>query len=153
MALGFCLKDSKIMKFKHISHIYVGRKAWICTIHGLRCAKHGSMLCVGNPWIVCSIQGLCSVKGAKHGFAQSMDCVAQSMDPRFAWAIYGFRIAQCERCEAWIRAVRNESWIALRNAWIRFSHDDPTIECAVHGFTFCMMIHRLPAQTIARGSP
>ena len=76
-----------------ITYIYVGRKAWICAIHGLRCAKHGSTLCAGNqwiaqcerrkawicakhgstvcagnPWIVCSIHGLRSVKGAKHGY-------------------------------------------------------------------------------------
>ena len=44
------------------------RKAWICAIHGLRCAKHGSTVCLGNPWIVCSIHGLRSVKGAKHGY-------------------------------------------------------------------------------------
>ena len=28
---------------------------------------------------------------AKHGFAQSMDCAAQSMDPHFAQAIHGLR--------------------------------------------------------------
>ena len=46
-----------------LRHIYVGRKAWICAIHGLCCAKHG--------------------------FAQSMDCTAQSVDPRFAQTIHG----------------------------------------------------------------
>ena len=40
--------------FKMCIYIYVGRKAWICPIHGLRCANHGSVLCVGNPWIVLS---------------------------------------------------------------------------------------------------
>ena len=30
---------------------YVGRKAWICAIHGLPCAKHGSALCASHPWI------------------------------------------------------------------------------------------------------
>ena len=32
-----------------------------------------------------SIYMLC----AKHGFAQSIDCAALSMDPRFVWAIHG----------------------------------------------------------------
>ena len=32
-------------------HIYVMRKPWIETIHGLRCSKYGSVLCAGNPWI------------------------------------------------------------------------------------------------------
>ena len=31
--------------------------------------------------------------GAKHGFAQSMDCAAQSMDPHFAQTIHGLRSA------------------------------------------------------------
>ena len=26
-------------------HVYVGRKAWICTIRGLHCVKRGSVLC------------------------------------------------------------------------------------------------------------
>ena len=34
-----------------IMYNYVGRRVWICAIHGLRCANHGSVLCVGNPWI------------------------------------------------------------------------------------------------------
>ena len=29
---------------KNMVHTYVGLKAWIWTIHGLRCSKHGSML-------------------------------------------------------------------------------------------------------------
>ena len=29
--------------------------------------------------------------GAKHGFAQSMDCTAQNMDPRIAQTIHGSR--------------------------------------------------------------
>ena len=32
-------------------YIYVMRKPWIGTIHGLRCSKYGSLLCAGNPWI------------------------------------------------------------------------------------------------------
>ena len=32
-------------------HVYVMRKLWIGTIHGLRCSKYGSVLCAGNPWI------------------------------------------------------------------------------------------------------
>ena len=31
--------------------IYVMRKPWIGTIHGLRCSKYGSMVNAGNPWI------------------------------------------------------------------------------------------------------
>ena len=31
--------------------VYVMRKPWIGTIHGLRCSKYGSVLCAGNPWI------------------------------------------------------------------------------------------------------
>ena len=30
--------------------------------------------------------------GSKYGFAQSMDCVAQTMDPYFVQAIHGLRI-------------------------------------------------------------
>ena len=30
--------------------------------------------------------------GAKYGFAQSMDCAAQTMDPYFARAIHGLRV-------------------------------------------------------------
>ena len=43
----------------HVSllHVYVMRKAWICAIHGLRCAKYG----------------LCGAKGAKLEFVQNMD--------------------------------------------------------------------------------
>ena len=32
-------------------NLYVMRKQWIWTIHGLRCSKYGSVLCAGNPWI------------------------------------------------------------------------------------------------------
>ena len=44
-----------------IADIYVGCKAWICAIHGLCCAKHGSMLCMmihGLPaqFMDCSVQ-------------------------------------------------------------------------------------------------
>ena len=49
--------------------IYVGRKAWICAIRGLRCVKRGSALCT-------TIHGLS---------AQSADCAihsAQSTDLR-----------------------------------------------------------------------
>ena len=31
-------------------NIYVGRKAWICAIRGLPCAKRGSVLCASHPW-------------------------------------------------------------------------------------------------------
>ena len=33
--------------------------------------------------------------GAKYGFAQSMDCAAQTMDPYFVPAIHGLRIHIC----------------------------------------------------------
>ena len=45
---------------------------------------------------------------AKHGFAQFMDCAAQSMDPRFVRqsmdCLLNPWIAQCERRKAWISA-------------------------------------------------
>ena len=40
-------------KANAIYSIYVGRKVWICTIRGLRCANHGSVLCV-------TIHGFCA---------------------------------------------------------------------------------------------
>ena len=45
-------------------YIYVGRKAWICPIHGLRCANHGSILCA-------TIHGSRVSKGAKYKFADN----------------------------------------------------------------------------------
>ena len=43
--------DAYLESLCTIPDIYVMRKPWIETIHGLRCSKYGSVLCAGNPWI------------------------------------------------------------------------------------------------------
>ena len=74
-SLAICLADLLVSIYSIAdlqANVYVMRKAWICAIHGLHCAKHGSTLCA-------TIHGLP---------AQSMDCAvrkAQSSDLRKTW--------------------------------------------------------------------
>ena len=63
--------------------VYVMRKVWICAIHGLSCAKYRSILCATKYGFVAHSMDCPAVMRkvwicAKYGFAQSMDCPAQS---------------------------------------------------------------------------
>ena len=54
---------------------------------------------------------------AKYGFAQSMDCAAQTMDPYFARAIHGLRShsvrvhLNCARYVGMRCAIRARAWL------------------------------------------
>ena len=47
--------------------------------------------------------------GVKHGFAQSMDCAMQTMDPYFARAIHGSRVSKGAKYK-----FADNPWNALR---------------------------------------
>ena len=82
--------DNERNRLLLVKHIYVRRKAWIWTIHGLRCAKHGSALCA-------TINGLPSLAlQCQTSEGQSMDC--------------------CAKCRSMLCAVRSVHWIVQMHA-------------------------------------
>ena len=77
------------MPYTHLYiYICVGHKVWICAIHGLHCANHGSVLCEGN-FVLYTLRYARSMDcRVKYG---SMVCTAQSVDcanPYFVPNIY-----------------------------------------------------------------
>ena len=77
-------------------------KVRIGTIRGLSKYLVHTLLPVCGTWML----------GTKHGFVQSMDCVAQSKDPRFVQSSMGCTVRKAQSSD--LRKI----WISLTKAWL-----------------------------------